>query len=87
MITKEHLLLNGFERKPDWDFGNRKKKSMREVFIKDIGDSSIKAYIAGDVCTFGLMQGKDSPYCIKHSFAGDFEVMNKKIEQWKSLQK
>ncbi len=67
MITDKDLVLNGFVRREEFDYGNEKKGQKRKIYVKRMGNDCIKAYTLPDgSCTFGLMKDESSPYCEKH---------------------
>jgi len=81
-IDTSQLAKANFTRFEEWDFKASKGKTYK-MYLKRLGNDTVKAYLSENGFTFGLLVEDGKPLCRIHSFADSIDEMNKTISEWR----
>jgi hypothetical protein len=75
------LSQNGFKEYPDWDY-LAKRGVQRRVYLKRVGNDTVKVYQHERGYTFGILAEVNKPLCRRHGNAESIKEMNKTLSEW-----
>lgn len=84
-LDNSQLAKAGLESFPEWDY-LIKKGIHRRVYVKRLGNDTVKAFKCSGGFRFGLLLEEGKRLCKKYGFADSIENMNKTLSKWTEKQ-